>query len=187
MRRPRPRTLGIEVEQSIWVCTDDAGEVIPSFTHGDPPVPAAYVTCMSSRIDGGDDDDRTWSMDGTVRTADFFLNASRFCNDHGHDFFTWFVRQETSLLLMSMASERSSLAWLLNGVATVTTGPSRSRGVWVPEEVARALADWVGSDAAEDIDLFYSQLHRSPVFSAHLKCRAATAGEEETAARPPPA
>lgn len=168
--------MGIEVEQSVWVCTDDAGEIIPSFVHGDPPVPAAFVTCLSSKICGDNGDaERTWTIDGTIRSADFFLNASRFCNDHGRDFFTWFVRQETSVLLMSLASERTSLAWLLNGVATVTTGPTRARGVWVPEEVARALAAWVGDDAAEDVDLFYNQLHRNPVFSAHLKHQAATA------------
>lgn len=180
MRRPHPRRLGIEVEQSVWVCSDAAGEIIPGFTRGDPPVPAAYVTCMSSRMD--DEDDRTWTIDGTVRTADFFLNASRFCDDHGRDFFTWFVRQETSVLLMTMASERSSLAWLLNGVKTVTFGPSRGRGVWVPEEVGRALADWVGADAAEDIDLFYNQLHRNPVFTAQLKCGAAAAADGGAAA-----
>jgi len=81
----------------------------------------------------------------------------------------WYVRDATALLRSSLPNGRDGLQYLLVGCDIVTDGPERLRGIWVPEHMARALADTLGDTTARRLARFYDCLHRHPVFAVHLR------------------
>ena len=70
--------------RQAWVSATEDDYKFQGVVRGDPPVPAAYVTSVSVHSDTPDCDDLVQGhYIGTVRTRDFFLNATYFCNHNG--------------------------------------------------------------------------------------------------------
>ncbi|KAK9844461.1 hypothetical protein WJX74_002830 [Apatococcus lobatus] len=183
------RLADLVVGDSVLVCMAHDGQLMTGLVAGDPPTPAAYVASVAPT----DDDDIV--HDGVIRTSDFFLNASRFCDDHGtvlasaarvvqthdpdadrfaplpagRDFFTWFASDAAIELLRSLAANApDSMDWLLMACGLVTKGPPRLRGVWVPEAVGRALAESTSPEAGGRLDGLYKCLRQEPAIIAQL-------------------
>ncbi|RYZ25483.1 MAG: hypothetical protein EOP01_10275, partial [Propionibacteriaceae bacterium] len=71
------RLAELVVGDSVLVCMAHDGQLLTGLVAGFPPAPAAYVASVAPTDDGD------IVHHGVVRTSDFFLNASRLCDDHG--------------------------------------------------------------------------------------------------------